>query len=36
MKEIKSTNKYEIFKELKGNREVSPSRVKKIIESIKM
>lgn len=35
MKEIKSTNKYEIFKELKGNREVSPSRVKKIIESIK-
>lgn len=35
MKEVKSTKKYDLFKELKGNREVSPSRVKKIIESIK-
>lgn len=35
MKEVKSTKKYDMFKELKGNREVSPSRVKKIIESIK-
>lgn len=35
MKEVKNTKKYDMFKELKGNREVSPSRVKKIIESIK-
>lgn len=35
MKEVKSTKKYEIFKELKGNRDVSPTRVKKIIDSIK-
>lgn len=34
MKEIKRTNKYDSFKKLKGNREVSPTRIKKIIESI--
>lgn len=34
MKEIKSTRKYDMFKELKGNREVSPTRVNKIIDSI--
>ena len=35
MKEVKNTKKYEMFKQLKGNRDVSPTRVKKIIESIK-
>ena len=33
--EILRTNKYEIFKELKGNREISPLRITKIINSIK-
>ena len=33
--EIFRTNKYEIFKQLKGNREVSPKRISKIINSIK-
>lgn len=35
MKEVKITKKYDMFKQLKGNRDVSPSRVKKIIDSIK-
>lgn len=35
MKEVKNTKKYEMFKQLKGNRDVSPTRIKKIIESIK-
>jgi len=34
MKEVKRTNNYEKFKRLKGNREVSPTRIRKIVESI--
>lgn len=34
MKKIERTNDYDKFKRLKGNRDVSPSRVRKIIESI--
>lgn len=34
MKEVKRTNNYSMFKELKGNREVSPVRIRKIVESI--
>jgi len=35
MKEVKRTNNYSMFKELKGNREVSPTRIRKIVESIR-
>lgn len=34
MKEVKRTNNYKKFKNLKGNRDVAPSRVRKIVESI--
>lgn len=33
-KKIERTNNYKIFKKLKGNRDVAPSRVRKIVESI--
>ncbi len=34
MKKIERTNNYKGFKRLKGNREVSPTRIRKIVESI--
>ena len=34
MKKIESTNSYDSFKKLKGNRDVSPTRVRRIVESI--
>ena len=33
-KKIERTNNYKIFKKLKGNRDVAPTRVRKIVESI--
>lgn len=33
-KKIERTNNYKKFKKLQGNRDVSPVRVKKIVESI--
>lgn len=33
-KEVKRTNNYKLFKQLTGNRDVSPVRIRKIVESI--